>query len=141
MFSSQSLTLSQQPKPEPNQQQRQQERDQQWPAAACIRCDKYHKGVVTNITAGRRNETRVEGTKRRRPVSPETTQWCLTDIRATFSTGSAKQRTYQRRDFGRFTRRTYGGWDITNAPTDFHHLCICRCCRRRSSAARAQCDG
>jgi len=29
--------------------------------AACIRCNKYHKGVVTNITAGRRNETTSSG--------------------------------------------------------------------------------
>ena len=48
------------------------------------------------------------------------------------TTDKAKQRTYQRRDFRHFTRKTYGKWDIKNAPTNFHHLCLCRCRRRRT---------
>src|SRR5215831_7556794 len=51
---------------------------------------------------------------------------CSTDTRAIFRTGLARQKTYQWRDFGHFTRKPYGKWDIKNAPTNFlHHLCLC----------------
>src|SRR5215510_3305677 len=52
--------------------------------------------------------------------------YSTTSTRAIFGTGLARQKTYQWRDFGHFTRKTYGKWDIKNAPTNFlHHLCLC----------------